>query len=142
MIRRPPRSTLFPYTTLFRSQVQFQGRDGGGVGGGDGVGGYAVHDVLEAGNAGRVWRQAFRMVCFIPPGKAPYLVVIIYRHLGTIQGHGAAVNRADDGIGRYSVPPLIVAALTRRGRGSLPDYQSSVVIVGCDDQGQKPNNSW
>src|SRR3989454_12068828 len=24
MIRRPPRSTLFPYTTLFRSQVDFQ----------------------------------------------------------------------------------------------------------------------
>src|SRR5256885_12347335 len=23
MIRRPPRSTLFPYTTLFRSQCQF-----------------------------------------------------------------------------------------------------------------------
>src|SRR2546430_13976699 len=23
MIRRPPRSTLFPYTTLFRSQIQF-----------------------------------------------------------------------------------------------------------------------
>src|SRR5260370_11160729 len=23
MIRRPPRSTLFPYTTLFRSQVEF-----------------------------------------------------------------------------------------------------------------------
>src|SRR3712207_7261215 len=29
MIRRPPRSTLFPYTTLFRSAVQAQpGRDG------------------------------------------------------------------------------------------------------------------
>src|SRR3712207_7257035 len=27
MIRRPPRSTLFPYTTLFRSQVA--GQDGG-----------------------------------------------------------------------------------------------------------------
>src|SRR5688572_33456358 len=25
MIRRPPRSTLFPYTTLFRSQVEVQG---------------------------------------------------------------------------------------------------------------------
>src|SRR2546430_5139957 len=25
MIRRPPRSTLFPYTTLFRSVVQAQG---------------------------------------------------------------------------------------------------------------------
>src|SRR2546430_7246907 len=24
MIRRPPRSTLFPYTTLFRSYVQFR----------------------------------------------------------------------------------------------------------------------
>src|SRR3989442_9003387 len=26
MIRRPPRSTLFPYTTLFRSPITFQGR--------------------------------------------------------------------------------------------------------------------
>src|SRR2546429_7051040 len=25
MIRRPPRSTLFPYTTLFRSQFRFYG---------------------------------------------------------------------------------------------------------------------
>src|SRR5258708_29773838 len=28
MIRRPPRSTLFPYTTLFRSQVPHQVRSG------------------------------------------------------------------------------------------------------------------
>src|SRR5256885_15742351 len=27
MIRRPPRSTLFPYTTLFRSRVPYGGRD-------------------------------------------------------------------------------------------------------------------
>src|SRR3712207_7919925 len=27
MIRRPPRSTLFPYTTLFRSMVPFQAED-------------------------------------------------------------------------------------------------------------------
>src|SRR2546422_4907389 len=27
MIRRPPRSTLFPYTTLFRSRGDFQGRN-------------------------------------------------------------------------------------------------------------------
>src|SRR5258708_31310280 len=26
MIRRPPRSTLFPYTTLFRSHTNYQGR--------------------------------------------------------------------------------------------------------------------
>src|SRR5260370_21765293 len=28
MIRRPPRSTLFPYTTLFRSVIDFSGRPG------------------------------------------------------------------------------------------------------------------
>src|SRR3712207_7577240 len=27
MIRRPPRSTLFPYTTLFRSKLRASGRD-------------------------------------------------------------------------------------------------------------------
>src|SRR3712207_8877859 len=31
MIRRPPRSTLFPYTTLFRSAGVGQGRVGAGV---------------------------------------------------------------------------------------------------------------
>src|SRR2546421_9221491 len=30
MIRRPPRSTLFPYTTLFRSRRAFLRRRGGG----------------------------------------------------------------------------------------------------------------
>src|SRR5258707_10897041 len=29
MIRRPPRSTLFPYTTLFRSQVEVDAARGG-----------------------------------------------------------------------------------------------------------------
>src|SRR2546430_5177160 len=29
MIRRPPRSTLFPYTTLFRSRADDLGREGG-----------------------------------------------------------------------------------------------------------------
>src|SRR5690242_20869846 len=31
MIRRPPRSTLFPYTTLFRSLVGKYGEAGGGT---------------------------------------------------------------------------------------------------------------
>src|SRR2546427_3138715 len=38
MIRRPPRSTLFPYTTLFRSaqdRERLQIYLGGGMGGGD-----------------------------------------------------------------------------------------------------------
>src|SRR3712207_8417596 len=32
MIRRPPRSTLFPYTTLFRSQPRAAHAGGGGAG--------------------------------------------------------------------------------------------------------------
>src|SRR3712207_8655064 len=32
MIRRPPRSTLFPYTTLFRSETVGDAVDPGGVG--------------------------------------------------------------------------------------------------------------
>src|SRR5438876_4938674 len=41
MIRRPPRSTLFPYTTLFRSQGDAVEEEGGGEGTGD--------EVLERG---------------------------------------------------------------------------------------------
>src|SRR2546427_3843150 len=41
MIRRPPRSTLFPYTTLFRSSARVAEHrgDAGGGGGGAGAGG-------------------------------------------------------------------------------------------------------
>src|ERR1051326_993877 len=49
MIRRPPRSTLFPYTTLFRSDVVGvaggEGLLGGGANGGEGIG----VDMLEEG---------------------------------------------------------------------------------------------
>src|SRR3712207_7681140 len=39
MIRRPPRSTLFPYTTLFRSRSDRRGGGGAKVGGGAPSGG-------------------------------------------------------------------------------------------------------
>src|SRR5256885_10589654 len=66
MIRRPPRSTLFPYTTLFRSERDGHlrrvpgrprrgaGRRGGGRGG---AGDRAARGVTGAGSAGRVSRQ-------------------------------------------------------------------------------------
>src|SRR3712207_7178111 len=53
MIRRPPRSTLFPYTTLFRSQ---RAEEGAHLAGGrkivaSGRGGRKVHEVaLQAGH--------------------------------------------------------------------------------------------
>src|SRR3712207_9349321 len=60
MIRRPPRSTLFPYTTLFRSrlarlrQILGHGRVAAGGGGvGDGLGGRSLGRVLGQAKAGR-----------------------------------------------------------------------------------------
>src|SRR2546425_9698387 len=44
MIRRPPRSTLFPYTTLFRS---LRRRFGGGGDVADGVGGVDLDQLLQ-----------------------------------------------------------------------------------------------
>src|SRR3712207_7046858 len=63
MIRRPPRSTLFPYTTLFRSVLTFQEAGPNGLNLRDAhllsrvrpvLLGVAVHDLLsrEAGDVG------------------------------------------------------------------------------------------
>src|SRR5256885_9086078 len=46
MIRRPPRSTLFPYTTLFRSQALYAGTFDGGV--------------FRSGDGGQTWRPISR----------------------------------------------------------------------------------
>src|SRR3712207_7288857 len=58
MIRRPPRSTLFPYTTLFRSQRRHQAGgdlhpgEGGEGAGGEGGGGQGGGDGRQAQGAG------------------------------------------------------------------------------------------
>src|SRR2546421_7063856 len=50
MIRRPPRSTLFPYTTLFRSLSGTTGNDSiYGLGGDDWIGGDSGADTLVGG---------------------------------------------------------------------------------------------
>src|SRR3712207_7898260 len=51
MIRRPPRSTLFPYTTLFRSPTQ-AGKDGSQGVAVDRGGGVAVDDGEQGGDLG------------------------------------------------------------------------------------------
>src|SRR3989449_8155043 len=49
MIRRPPRSTLFPYTTLFRSQAPGRrSRRGGGRGGARAAGRWARYHLRRA----------------------------------------------------------------------------------------------
>src|SRR2546427_245649 len=51
MIRRPPRSTLFPYTTLFRSGLYGLARDAAYAG--DGSGGDRPRDGSDSGPARR-----------------------------------------------------------------------------------------
>src|SRR2546422_4788996 len=46
MIRRPPRSTLFPYTTLFRSPITLPHRARGGADDGNGAGGRCALDAV------------------------------------------------------------------------------------------------
>src|SRR3712207_7692912 len=65
MIRRPPRSTLFPYTTLFRSQGTREGDRGGGrpaeqppLGPGAGLLLRGVVDLLEHPGDGEDERRA------------------------------------------------------------------------------------
>src|SRR5437016_10152853 len=78
MIRRPPRSTLFPYTTLFRSGAGGPGtrhrlrqrRDGGGTGGrhrggrqGHRPGDAGAHTPLEIGRAHVELQSLTNLVC-------------------------------------------------------------------------------
>src|SRR5690348_17797583 len=54
MIRRPPRSTLFPYTTLFRSRLSQKWETGKIMtvlvtGGAGYIGSHTVHALVEAG---------------------------------------------------------------------------------------------
>src|SRR2546426_5793008 len=59
MIRRPPRSTLFPYTTLFRSEVLRAGRDHLDTRGGDGLprAGRPDHGCADPGRRAQVLRR-------------------------------------------------------------------------------------
>src|SRR2546430_13952994 len=107
MIRRPPRSTLFPYTTLFRSQVRR-------VGGSDpGQTGRRVH--RPSGGGGGVSRlpacrraaARFRRAPAAPAARAP---------------HAGAARRAARGGDRIAVrarrPPQVGRA-SGWGRGEI-----------------------
>src|SRR2546430_13115339 len=56
MIRRPPRSTLFPYTTLFRSEATILSHERRSGSKGDGIAGHANRTI--DGRVGRFGRKA------------------------------------------------------------------------------------
>src|SRR3989442_5186941 len=94
MIRRPPRSTLFPYTTLFRSQVGALGLVGGGDdvdrGGGPGTqGGRAVGQ--------HVGREIGTTHGSTPVTSAPRMPAFACAH--TVGVAGPVVGERDGGSG-------------------------------------------
>src|SRR5438105_10896158 len=64
MIRRPPRSTLFPYTTLFRSPSRQLGQQLAGLGlvvrVADAAGGRQTHRAFELGPGRRIFLELER----------------------------------------------------------------------------------
>src|SRR5687768_18367936 len=68
MIRRPPRSTLFPYTTLFRSRIQVEQWL-------EGPGGPTV-DIQERGG---IWQGGGQVIAGTPSYRAGDRVLVFLR---------------------------------------------------------------
>src|SRR3989441_2320442 len=88
MIRRPPRSTLFPYTTLFRSL-------------------YAEHEF-----------NASTFTCRVIAGTGSDLYSAICGGIGALRGpkHGGANEFSYEVLSRYSDPNEAEADIVRRVR--------------------------
>src|SRR3712207_7791139 len=72
MIRRPPRSTLFPYTTLFRSAVGHPAGGAGGVGRREGAGAAgAAGGACGPGPAGAAGDRVGRRAAPVPGDRVP-----------------------------------------------------------------------
>src|SRR2546422_9241788 len=105
MIRRPPRSTLFPYTTLFRSERQYDDS----LRGGDGV------RFIEVSALGHVVREAGAAPTLKPVPGTPLHTALdldLQRYIGEIfpagqRGALLALNpNTGEGLALYSAPAL------------------------------------
>src|SRR3989442_15702695 len=94
MIRRPPRSTLFPYTTLFRSEEDTEGSPAG-----------TAHDVAEKEEPHPSARQVARAGLpddgHLDLSGIGHLLLDLARHVARQQGrlivrHGARVDENAD----------------------------------------------
>src|SRR3712207_8919870 len=95
MIRRPPRSTLFPYTTLFRSLL-------------------ALLVVLQVGGAGAV-QQVQRLLCLVAgPPPAPRLA-------GSL---GAVVVRSEEHTSELQSRQYLVCRLLLEKKKTINIYNS------------------
>src|SRR5437899_6940754 len=109
MIRRPPRSTLFPYTTLFRSGcLSRQDRHPGGAAAPAGTGGRAAREYRDGDVAGAA------RVLELRGRDGAAAAVRVGDALGAEAAHRAAAGRLDQVAGSPSPRP---AQLSRRVAG-------------------------
>src|SRR2546421_9507637 len=93
MIRRPPRSTLFPYTTLFRSRLRLLGGGGHGAGPrpGPGIGDDAgALETLDADPRARADRKSTRLNS--SHDQISYAVFCLKKKMGEFRRHRSRVG--------------------------------------------------
>ena len=108
MIRRPPRSTLFPYTTLFRSN-KFKG---------------AIWDLTgKLDNFGdRIRKAASRVESGIKSVLTPGMLfeALGFRYFGPINGHNVAKLIKIFEQVKLLKGPILVHTITEKGKGYEP----------------------
>src|SRR3712207_9355858 len=98
MIRRPPRSTLFPYTTLFRSEA---------------------YDFPEEFLRPRVWRIRRPLPDLAALEEAAALIKES-RYPLIVAGGGVIYSEATEALRGFAEATGIPVAETQAGKGSLP----------------------
>src|SRR2546427_6570343 len=96
MIRRPPRSTLFPYTTLFRSSRVLDRRQGrraraAVVAGDEDVVGVGLGDTRSEEHTSELQSQS-NLVCRLLLEKKNNLTLPVPRHSLALPRHASAVR--------------------------------------------------
>src|SRR5260221_3989551 len=91
MIRRPPRSTLFPYTTLFRSVGKGSGRDIATIAGV--VGGAMAGNAIEKNTGPGDLRDVYRVTVQLNDGSTRVFDYRSEEHTSELQSHSGLVCR-------------------------------------------------
>src|SRR5260370_41961169 len=116
MIRRPPRSTLFPYTTLFRSNYEVMGGSGYGVSG--------IALLVVGSREG--WLERYRQRIAQHPLRIP----VWFPTFGDVEAQGAHASWRSN---RGERAPFVRGLLTaRKGRGEgREDVAHGWPSAGC-----------